>query len=37
MTVKFYSVDGMNSIEIMPNYERLHVSIDCLDGYGMPI
>jgi len=36
MTVKFYSMDGVNSIEVMPNYERLQVSIDYLDEHGLP-
>jgi len=36
MTVKFYSIDGSNSIEVMPNYERVQVSIDYLDEHGLP-
>lgn len=30
-------MDGVNSIEIMPNYERLQVSIDYLDTHGLPL
>ncbi len=37
MTVKFYSVDGSSSIEAMPNYERLSVTIDYLNIHGLPL